>query len=306
MISSRSPERRGALKKGVLFLGLPVVAVIAAGLIIFFSGAFDSTLTESEEPVGTVVAAQSSPAPTTAPPVLAVAPKATTAPTPRPTSAPAPAPTATPTPAPTATPAPEPTEQAKPAVEPQETTPAARVVPQVKFGEVLADGWIKLELPGDNLVDAWYTLQVNTTTLGITNFFALYDDASGSIFTTVKIPNYKQGDALDNAQVILHYPGSPERVLKFDAIEGNVTLSQKYPTPFGPSVFPPDLRVALVYYGVQLRDEAGNIAAELDLDFSGLSDGEGLKFIQHAPTAVNSVLREIGSLVTQIEKQRKN
>ena len=188
-------------------------------------------------------------------------------------------------------------------VEPQEST-VTKVVPQVTFGEVLSEGWAKLTLPGDNLVDTWYTFQVDTKTLDITNYFALYDDTSGSIFTTVKIEHYKQEEALDNAQVTLYYPGSPERVLNFDGKKEIVTLSHKYPPPSDLSIFPPDLRVALVYYGMQLYDEAGNNTAELNLDFSGLSDGEGLVFSQHAPTAVENVLLQIETLVTQIENQR--
>jgi len=81
-------------------------------------------------------------------------------------------------------------------------------------------------------------------------------------------------------------------------------LTQKYKVPYGPSMFSPDLRRSLVYYGMKLRDETGNISVELHLDVSGLSESEEMVFRQPAPSVVATVLEEIKALVEQIEENR--
>ena len=57
MRTTRVSEGRGMFKKASLLIGLPVVAVMAAGLAMFFSGMFDAILTE-EKGAGSVAAAQ--------------------------------------------------------------------------------------------------------------------------------------------------------------------------------------------------------------------------------------------------------
>ena len=69
-------------------------------------------------------------------------------------------------------------------------------------------------------------------------------------------------------------------------------------------MFSPELRLALIYSGINLYDESRNKRAELHLDLSGLSDGEALTFQDSAPTAVEDALNEIQELVSQIEDRR--
>ena len=48
MRTTRVSESRSPLKKIGLFLALPIAAVVVVGLIVFFAGAFDSTLAEDD------------------------------------------------------------------------------------------------------------------------------------------------------------------------------------------------------------------------------------------------------------------
>ena len=69
-------------------------------------------------------------------------------------------------------------------------------------------------------------------------------------------------------------------------------------------MFSSGLRRALVYYGIELQDETGDIQVVLHLDLSGLSLSEGLEFERLVPGTVDDVLLELQSLVEQIEDQR--
>jgi hypothetical protein len=93
-------------------------------------------------------------------------------------------------------------------------------------------------------------------------------------------------------------------VLNFNRSEGTITLTQQYRQPYGPSIFSPELRVALVNHGMLLSDDTGNINVELQLDLTGLSDSEGMVFQRVAPEVVDDVLSEIQGLVDQIEAKR--
>jgi hypothetical protein len=177
-------------------------------------------------------------------------------------------------------------------------------LPEVEFGEALGEGVMKLKLPAGNLVDIWYTFQVDTKTRDITVFYALFDEKLQSVMTTVRIDNYTQGNELENAEVTLYYPDGSERVLAFDRTEGTMVLTQLYKLPHGPSMFSSGLRRALVYYGIKLQDETGDTTIELHLDVSGLSESEEIVFKQSAPAAVETVLEEIKVLVDQIEEKR--
>ena len=178
-------------------------------------------------------------------------------------------------------------------------------MPEAKFGEILADGWVNLDLPAGQSAETWYTLQVDTETRSITNFFALYNKDS-DLISSVKIDNYTRGEPLDNAELTLYYGDGAERTLYFDGKEGTMSLSQEFPQPAGPSMFSSDLRVAMVFYGVELKDDTGKVNALLNLDLTGLSLGEVLILKQPAARVVGDMLREIGELVAQIEIQRSS
>ena len=121
---------------------------------------------------------------------------------------------------------------------------------------------------------------------------------------TVKIEGYTQGHDLENAELTLFYPEGPERVLNFNRGRGTITLTQQYQQPHGPSIFSPELRVALVNHGMALSDDTGNINLELQLDLTGLSDSEVMVFQRSAPEVVEAALSEIQGLVNQIEAKR--
>lgn len=283
--STRVPEARG-IKKPVLLLGLPITAVVVIGLIVFFAGAFDSTLAENEG-AGKVATSQ------------LISGPGDQIPAPKPTAAPKPQPTPRPTAQPTALPV------VVSNVVPVEEKVVTKVLPDAKFGEVIAEGWVNLELPANMTVETWYTLQVDTETGGITNFFALYNEDS-EIISSIKVEDYTKGEPLKNAELTLFYSDGSKRMLFFDGQEGTMSLTQHYPQPSGPSMFSSDLRVAMVFYGLELADETGKINALLNLDYTGLSLGEVLIMQQPSERIVADMLREIGTLVDQIEEQRGN
>ncbi len=173
-----------------------------------------------------------------------------------------------------------------------------------QFGEVLEEGLLALKYPRGELVKTWYSFQVDTETQGITLYFAQYDDALESILSTIKLDNYTRGMDLDNAEILLNFPDGSTRTLNFDGKDGTISLEQQYNLPVGPMMFSSSLRRALVYYGMKLQDETGDIEVELHLDLSGLSQSEGLEFKRVAPNTVNDALDEIQSLVEQIEDKR--
>jgi hypothetical protein len=237
-------------------------------------------------------------------PVVILAPTAT--PVPEPTAVPA---TAVPVLRPTATPIPVPAVVS----EPEKTVEAVVVadesenlnfLPDVKFGDVLDEGLMKLKMPGGESVDTWYTFQVDTEKRDITVFFALFDAERQSVLSTVQLNNYTRGSELQKGMVNLYYEDGSERVLAFDGVEGTMTLTQHYKVPFGPSMFSPDLRRSLVYYGLKLQDEAAGLTMELHLDISGLSESEKMVFKQSAPREVTTALAEIKVMADQIEDFR--
>ena len=194
--------------------------------------------------------------------------------------------------------APEPTLEEKRAA-------AMELLPDVEFGEVLEEGFGYLKLPGGELVDTWYTFQVDTRNGNITIYMAQFDSALESILTTLKVANYAHGEELQNADITLYYSDGSERIISLNNADGTIRLIQHYNLPFGPSVFSPPLRRELVFYGMELQDQAGDIMVELHLDVSGLSDSEEMVFEKQAPVEVGNALHEIRQLVDQIEEQRK-
>ncbi len=286
MRTTRVSEGRGTLKKTVLLIVLPITAVVVVGLIVFFAGAFDSTLAE-DEGAGNLAASQL----TSGPGDQTSAGDTTAAPKLEPTPMPTPQPTAEPV--------------AVSNVAPAEEKVVTKVLPIAKFGEVLDEGWVNLNLPANQTAETWYTLQVDTKTRGITNFFALYNEDS-QIISSIKIEDYTKDEPLDNAELTLYYSDGSKRMMVFDREEGTMSLTQHYLQPSGPSMFSADVRVAMVFYGLELTDDTGKINALLNLDLTGLSLGEVLIMQQPSERIVTDMLREIGTLVEQVEEQRAN
>ena len=313
MRSSRAPEGRGT-SKPVIFLVLIAVLLFAGLAATYFTqgfGAFPVTPAQAEvtESATDAVAQPSGvpvPAAVTEAPAVILAPTAT--PVPEPTAVPA---TAVPVLRPTATPLPAPVEVVNPDTEKTvETVVVADesenldFLPDVKFGDVLDEGLMDLRMPGGETVDTWYTFQVDTEKRDITVFFALFDAERQAVLSTVQLNNYTRGNELQKGMVTLYYEDGSERVLAFDGAEGTMTLTQHYKIPFGPSMFSPDLRRSLVYYGLELQSEAGDQTMELHLDISGLSQSEKMVFKQSSPDEVSAALAEIQVMANQIEDQR--
>lgn len=261
---SRAPEKRGGNGKLWLYLVLVAAIVIAGILTMYFTVGFESLFATGDE-TGQPVG------PT---PVIAPDPVAAPSPTPVPSQLPF-----------------------EPATPP-------RVIPDARFGEVLSEGMLEVVLPGEITAECWYTFQVDTSSRDITLFFALYGDSPEIIIRTVKIDGYSRQGGLSSAEVTLFHPEGPERLIVFDGNRGVITLSQKYVQPYGPSIFSPGLRVAMVNQQMELTDDTGTISAQLQLDLSGLSDSEHLIFERADPRLVESALAEIRTLVDQIESKR--
>ena len=74
--------------------------------------------------------------------------------------------------------------------------------------------------------------------------------------TTLKVDNYATGEELQYADMTLYYSDGSERIISLDNSDGTIKLIQHYNLPFGPSVFSPPLRRALVFYGMELSGRA--------------------------------------------------
>ena len=293
------------------------MAVIAGMSVLYFTQGFGSLSAKAEVVETPELASQpvSVPAPSFKSIVQAASP--TAVPAPAPTEKPAQQPTATtvPTatrqPAPTQTGVPAPVAEVPPATgaasEPQvepDTELPLDFLPEVDFGEVISEGLLALKLPGGDPVETWYTFQVDTESREITVFFALIDRKMQSVLSTVRINDYTRGHDLKSAEVTLYYQDGSRRVLDFNGAEGVITLTQHYSVPYGPSMFSPNLRRAMVWYGMKLQAESSDATVELHLDVSGLSASEEMVFKQSVPSTVDSALSEIQVLVDQIEHER--
>ena len=267
---SRSPENRGGANKLALYLILIVTAVAAAIFVTYFVTGFESrSATGDQSGVSDLAANSGLPLSTVVPhpieaPIFDVGLKLLAA----------------------------------------EPPPAPRFIPDVNFGEVLAQGLVDIDLPGGAASQSWYSFQVDTYTRDITLFYALYGSSPSTITRTVQINGYTQRSKLDNAEVTLYYEEGPERNIIYDRETGIITLTQQYAQPYGPSMFTPELRVAMVNQKMVLSDDSGSITAQLQLDLSGLSDSEQIIFERSAPDLVDAVLSEIQALVIQIEDRR--
>ena len=313
MRNSRAPEGRGT-PKPVIFLVL-IAVLLAAGLgATYFTDGCGALAAAPAQAEVTDVSIETPDQPAidlvsdvvTDVEVVDPAPKVVEVV--KPTSVP---PTALPKLSPTAMPMPAPVEIVIPDAEPiVETVVVADergnldFLPEVRFGDILDEGLVDLKMPGGETVDTWYTFQVDTEKRDITGFFALFDAEKRSVLSTVQLNNYSKGNDLESGMVTLYYEDGSERVLAFDGAEGTMILPQHYKVPFGPSMFSPDLRRSLVYYGLELQSEAGDQTMELHLDISGLSQSEKMVFKQSSPDEVSAALAEIQVMANQIEGQR--
>ena len=124
-------------------------------------------------------------------------------------------------------------------------------------------------------------------------YFAVYDSDYANIVRTVQIDQYTEGEEISNAQLGIFYDEGPARTVQFNRSEGTITMTQNYAQPFGPSLFSPDLRVALVNPRMSMQDASANIATELQLDLTGLSGSELILFKHTTPDVVKRTLSEI-------------
>ena len=267
---SRAPEKRGGTSKILLYLSLVATVALAGISVTYFTTGFDLRSATGDQTGLTdlaVVPAEVD---------LALAQVAVAAAEPD-------------------------SELMLPADEPV-TLP--RLIPDARFGEVLSEGIVEVDLPGEVTAESWYSFQVNTSTRDITLFFALYGNSPDTITRTVKIEGYTQRGALNIAEVTLFYPEGTDRQIIYDGQQGIITLSQQYPQPYGPSMFSPELRVAMVNQKMVLTDDSGNISTQLQLDLSGFSESEHMVFTSSDPDLVNAALSEIQDIVGQIEDRR--
>ena len=177
-------------------------------------------------------------------------------------------------------------------------------VPEVSYGEVLAEDFVDLQLLAGS-VRTWFTFQVDTSTQDITLFFALYSVDGTAITRAVKIDDYSQGNLIDNAEITLFYPDAPERVLSISREEGTMISQQSYHfQPYEPSLFSPTLRLSLIEQDLILANGAGDIQVNLQLDRTGIFDREGIAVQQTDQVAVDVALDELQLIVDQIESRR--
>ena len=308
MRSSRAPEIRGG-SRGPLVIGIALVVVVLTGVAIAFTvGGFGSLSAESE-PVDVPEAKSSQPAKVEASPASA-GESATNRPIsmsvrPNPTATPAPT-TAPAAGAPSNVPSASQQAEVAPVMTLEEKqTAAMQLLPEVEFGEVIGEGFGNLKLPGGELVDVWYTFQVDTRNGEITVFMAQFDSDLKSVQSTMIVNNYAYGEDIQRAELSLYYSDGSERILIFDGSDESISLIQHYKLPFGPSMFSAPLRRELVFYGLELADQVGETTVELHLDVSGLSETEEMVFYTKAPVEVSKALAEIGYLIEQIEVQRQ-
>lgn len=263
----RAPEHRYGSNNLILYGAIVVIVIVVVGAIAYVMTNSRAQDVSNQSPMATI------PQPMVLPTVAAVAP----------------------------TPVPQPTE-----VVDAEPVPKTEPLyaPDIQIGEVLSQGFVDLSLPGGYDTKVWYTFQIDTTTRDITVYFAVYDSTYDNIIRTVQIEKYTEGKEITNAQLGIFYGEGPARTVQFNRDEGLITMTQQYSQPYGPSLFSPDLRVALVNQRMALEDGSGDITAELQLDLSGLSDSELILFKHKTPDVVKRSLTEIHDLLNQIEAAR--
>jgi hypothetical protein len=266
----RAPEHRYGPNRSLLYATIVIAVIIVVGLVVYITTSLQSS--SNADQVAIVTPAQ----PILLPTVVAVPP--------------------------TIAPTRVPQESAQESVAAVKTEPL--FAPDIRIGEILSQGFVDVTLSGAYNTKSWYTFQIDTTTRDITVYFAIYDNSYDNIIRTLQIDKYTEGKDIQNAKLSIFYDEGPARTVQFNRDEGTITMTQQYSQPFGPSLFSPDLRVALVNQRMQLSDGSGDISAELQLDLTGLSDSELILFRHRTPDVVDRALIEIQELLNQVETKR--
>ena len=176
--------------------------------------------------------------------------------------------------------------------------------PQVLYGEVLADGFVDLQLQTGQ-VRTFYTFQVDTSTQNIVLFFALYDPSGQAISRSIVVEDYSQSELIDNAQLTVYYPDAPATVIRFEREVGTVESSQFYTTqPHAPGLFSSQMRIALIKQNLPLVNGDGSIGADVQLDPTGVADLSGYKVTVNDPATTETALTEVQAIIDQLESRR--
>ena len=176
--------------------------------------------------------------------------------------------------------------------------------PEVLYGEVLSQGFVDLELLAGR-VKTYFTFQVDTSTQNIVLFFGLYDPTCQAISRSIVVEDYSQSVLIDNAQLTVYYPDAPATVIRFDKESGTVESSQFYTTqPYGPGIFSPQMRIALIKQNLPLANGEGGIVANMQLDPTGVADLSGYRVTQNDPVTTQTALDEIQAIIDQLESRR--
>ena len=186
----------------------------------------------------------------------------------------------------------------------QQVGPGGVPIPTVSFGDILSEGFLEVALPGDFNPEVWYTYQVNREDRQITMYLALYNNEQDAIVRTIQLDGYTEGEALGDAQITVHYPEGPKRLVRYNRPNGSIQMAQFYDQPYSHSIFTSQLRVALVNQDMVLTEAEGSATVQLQLDPTGLSDSEQIVFERKAPLLVDEVLEEVQLLVDRIEENR--
>ncbi len=264
---SRMPEYRGGSGSPVVLILVLLAVLIVGGVVIFLLLGSDSASQD------------------------------TVMPTPVPQAPVQQSPAAVPQPQPTLAP-PDPAPQEGSAM------PEPFMPPEVRFGEVLAQGFVDLLLQSGQ-VRTFYTFQVDTSTQNIILFFALYDPSGHAISRSIIVEDYSQSELIDNAELTVYYPDAPATVIRFDQEEGTVESSQFYTTqPHGPGLFSSQMRIALIKQNLPLTSGDGNIGADMQLDPTGVADLSGYRVTIKDPATTETGLTEVQAIIDQLESRR--
>ena len=266
---SRMPEYRGGSGSPIVLILVLLAVLIVGGVVIFLLLGSNSVDTAPQAPAGQAAV---QPPPIQPQPIV----------NPQPTLPPPPVP------------------------DPVDPDPALQPFqpPQVLFGEVLAQGFVDLQLQTGQ-VRTFYTFQVDTSTQNIILFFALYDPAGQAISRSIVVEDYSQSELIDNAELTVYYPDAPATVIRFDKEEGTVESSQFYTTqPHGPGLFSSQMRIALIKQNLPLASGDGNIGADMQLDPTGVADLSGYRITIKDPVTTETGLTEVQEIIDQLESRR--
>ena len=264
---SRMPEYRGGSGSPIVLILVLLAVLIVGGVVIFLL-------------LGNNSASQDTASPTPVPqPVVQVSPAVVTQPLPT-------------------------LPPAEPAPQEGSAMPEPFQSPQVLFGEVLAQGFVDLQLQTGQ-VRTFYTFQVDTSTQNIILFFALYDPTGQAISRSIVVEDYSQSELIDNAELTVYYPDAPATVIRFDKEEGTVESSQFYTTqPHGPGLFSSQMRIALIKQNLPLSSGDGAIGADMQLDPTGVADLSGYRITIKDPVTTETGLTEVQAIIDQLESRR--